>query len=1049
MKKNGSAAINFLRNIPCGSIAIILFLFFISSKEFYSQTNILECERISSNDGLSENTIHSITQDRNGYLWIGTSDGLNQYDGYTFREFRKRSNKSHSLTSSTIRAVCQLKSNNQNAIWVGTDNGLNRINTTNGSVKQYRNVNSEQQNFILGGISCLYEDAKGFLWIGTNNGLFRMDTKTEIFNRYLTVNKHVGKLNYTFILSILEMPFGSGVIWVGTDKGIYQFNMNTNRITNVVDKNIFKIQPKLGKIYSLESFKDSLLFIGTSRGLLIYDYTKKTTRYYPQMVSSHYKENMIRSLHISPYKPSVAWIGTETSLLSYDLESKNFNRVNLRCSDLSNTANLTVQSIFEDEFGIIWLGTYSHGLLKLNTRKIIFNRVKPALNFSVWSLKQSEDSNWWIGTSNGLYKLERDNKLEYIGNGINKGSNSEKFQIRAIVEDFNLQEKILWLGLLGGGISKYNVETGQTTNYKIKIGMDNPKEENNVYVLFIDRKGNMWVGTNGGGLYKFNKKTGEAKCYPFISEIGTKHRWITSICEDDDGKLWIATFMGGLAKFDPEKNKFDYYRVDDEKDNGLNSNCILSLHLDTKGYLWIASYGGGLAKLNIKEGIFTHYTTEDGLANDVIYSILEDELGNLWLSTNKGISKFNPCTESFINYSVKDGMQGNEFNLGAYYKSNDGKLYFGGNDGITTFYPYTSFNNIPPRICFTKIKTNDKEITISHGIEECSEFEFGYQENSLNISFVGIHFGNSLKNQYKYMLVGVDKNWNYSPDQRSVSYASLKPGCYLFKLNSANSDGIWNNNERTLTITILQPFWKTWWFIALALLLIFGFFFFLYRLRIKYVCDIEKSRYEEREAVRKKISEDFHDEVGHKSTQIMLLVDLLKKETQLLPELSLKKLNLISDYSKILYNEMRNLSWELDPEKDTLYHLVVSLKSFSDHLFDNTNIAFELEGDLASFENLKLSLVLRQNLLRIFKEGMHNILKHSKSCKNVVLRIIYENSILIIQLKDDGCGFDTSNNGIGNGLSNMKKRAERINAKLAIASESGQGTIITIETKLS
>jgi signal transduction histidine kinase/streptogramin lyase len=578
-----------------------------------------------------------------------------------------------------------------------------------------------------------------------------------------------------------------------------------------------------------------------------------------------------------------------------------------------------------------------------------------------------------------------------------------------------------------------------------------------------DQYGQLWIGTSAG-LSKFDRFTERFTQYrhDMNNPHSLSHNEVWAIYEDSysQGKtLWIGTRAGGLNKFDRKNEQFVRYIRDFDDPFSLNNPAILSIYQDRAGNLWFGTYSGGLNKFNRETEQFTFFTERDGLANNMIFGILEDKKGNLWLSTNKGISKFNPSKKSFRNYDVYDGLQANEFNPGAYCLRRDGEMFFGGVNGINSFFPDSVKDNtyLPPVVItsFSIFDTPNPQI-LNRAIFKNEPVRLSYRENFITIEFAALDYSNPRKNHYAYMLEGVNEGWIDCGTRRFASFTNLEPGDYLFRVKGSNNDGLWNQEGTFIRIIITPPFWKTWWFylIAGAVVVVTIISLHGYRLRhkIKRLMELEQVRTQENERVRAKAAHDFHDELGHRLTKINLFSELAKRNVSNSSAEIVDYLNRIGETAKGLSGGMRDFIWTLDPEKDTLYEVAIRLKDFGDELFDKSGIAFRLEGLSREMENVRLSMDWRRHITLIFKEAMNNVLKHSRG-QNATLRVKLERNYLVITLEDDGKGLpeslisESQHGSIeidspGNGLNNMQFRAQKIQGGINFLTNGSKGTIV-------
>ncbi len=524
--------------------------------------------------------------------------------------------------------------------------------------------------------------------------------------------------------------------------------------------------------------------------------------------------------------------------------------------------------------------------------------------------------------------------------------------------------------------------------------------------------------------------------------------WITSIKKDHDGFLWLGTWGRGLIKYNPKNGDYRTYRHEPDNPNSLNDNSVLCIHIDRNNVLWLGSNGGGLNRFNPKTRTFSAFTKRNGLPSNVVYGIAEDGLRRLWLTTNKGLSCFIPENNTFINYDIQDGLVCNEFNMGACFKSSTGELYFGSPKGFNRFLAAHSVNASPPDVVLTSFKKFGQNVFFDTPVPRIKKIILDYRDKMITFGFAALHYKNSAKNRYAYKLNGFDKNWIDNGFKREVTYTNLDPGEYLFMVKAANSDGIWNENGLRITLIITPPFWNTWWFYSLMFFAVMVIVYTIHRIHLARVIKTERMKIAEREHLRKQMAADFHDELGHRVTKIALLSKLLYKDIREQPKKVDEHLEQIRKNADSLFCEMKEFVWKLDSDKDSLYDLMAQLKNFSDTLFEKSDIAFRITGLNKEIEKLRLPMDWRQNLLRIFKEGMHNVLKHADNCKNVSLQIAVVNQTFSLALSDDGQGFKIYDVKGGNGINNMKNRAEKINGLLSIQSEPGKGTRLIFKAKL-
>ena len=1011
-------------------------------------------QNLSVDDGLSQSTVNCIYQDKDGFIWFGTDDGLDKYDGYSFTVFVSDPSDKNTLSNGSINSICPLDSNGD-VLLIGTINGLNEFDIHQGTATRCIQNDNNDIHSRIDEIYCIYRDREQNIWVGTGDGLRQYDKKNKTFippNGNMPGIKLIqhGKVN-----SIFEDSKGN--LWVGAYNGLLKIHRDNKHY------NFYK-NTKLNRdgvvTFIFEDSRKCLWFCTKNDG--VYKSANQDSSKFYSLKSELKNNQYINDRNIRAIfenNDGSIWLGsTDAGLYCLNYNGSKLTKIlnyKLIAKNGSSIYSNKILNMYKDNSGIIWIGTRAGIFKKIVGNKINFklyqsnsNSDKTLLDNSVWSFFESkyDKNNLWIGTSKGLSRFERQS-----GNFTNFpepdfGYKGKSLQVRDICENSSNQ---LWLATLGGGLVEFDRNNSVYKHLKEKFETETYSQDNLGYSICADGKNTLWMGTNNGGLIKFNQDSNEykkIKLMPLMEKISTC--WITSICKDEPDILWLGTWKIGLIKYNYASGNYQQYLHNPSNSNSISSDIILSIYKSENNILWIGTYGGGLNKFDLNTGQFSFYSEKDGISNNVIYGILEDAFGNLWMSTNKGLSKFNPETETFTNYDVKDGLQGNEFNLGAYYKTKDGELFFGGDNGFNAFYPDASVNLVPPQVVITDFTINGIKINYNESLNDIRQVDLSYDENNFSIEFVALHFKDPLKNQYAYQLTGVDKHWIYVSNKRKISYTGLLPGNYEFRIKAANSDGVWIEKPVELSIVISSPFWQKLWFIIATCIVVLTAVYIYGKNKVYRKLRLEKIKDEERESLRKKIAADFHDELGSRVTKISMMSKLLEKELNNKRKDTSGYIDMITENADGLFDEMREFIWELNPEQDSLSDLASQLKSFSEQLFDKTDIAFQLTGLKEDYREIKLPMDWRQHLLRIFKEGMHNILKHAPGCKNVCLDITFNNNYLMITLANDGKGFIPEAGNQGNGLKNMRERAEKINGQLNIESANGNGTKITFSGKL-
>jgi signal transduction histidine kinase/ligand-binding sensor domain-containing protein/CheY-like chemotaxis protein len=787
----------------------------------YIPPNFLRFEKISIAQGLSQGSVHCILQDRRGFMWFGTKDGLNKYDGYTFTSYLAAPGTPKRLSNGFVWALYEDK---QGIIWVGTEGGLNRFDPDTETFTVYTTSKSNPGAISSNQIRTIVEDHAGNLWIGTDNGLNRMNPVSGQFKRYYHVPGQPRSLSHSSIRSLFFNPSG-GELWVGTVKGLDKYDPDT--------ETFIRQTPLAGRIiFSILQDQTGVLWIGTETGL---NRLEPQSGKHDNFRSRPGKQNTLSNdlvYALFEDKNNELWVGTSGGVNKFDRETQTFTRYKNDPYCPTSLSNNYVRSIYEDRSGILWIGTYG-GINKLVQRESMFihythdpKNENSLSHNSVISIYEDSDGILWVGTiSGGLNRIDRDNGLFscYRHDSRDPGSLSNDI-VRAIYRE-KTGSKHLWIGTWGG-LDRFNPETETFTHFRHKDGEPRSLSSNHVRVLFEDRSGQLWIGTRNGGLNRLDKTDGTFKHIRHDPDNpgGLSSDSILAIHQDKDGFLWIGTEYG-LNRLDLTNWKFRHYFNIPGELNSVSNNCIVTIYEDDEGVLWIGTNGGGLNKFERKQNRWTRCTTEDGLPNNVIYGILQDDQGNLWLSTNNGLCKLDPESGETQNFNQLEGLECSEFNAGAYHKSRrTGEMFFGGISGFNSFFPeMIKKNNFVPPVVITSFKVFDKEVPLKKSLSAVNQIQLTHNDNFFSFEFAALNFKYPDQNKYAYMLEGFDKDWIYCGTRRYASYTNMRGGTYRFRVKGSNNDGAWNEVGASIVIKISPPLWKTAQFkvlvaISLALL---------------------------------------------------------------------------------------------------------------------------------------------------------------------------------------------------------------------------------------
>ncbi|HSR30348.1 MAG TPA: two-component regulator propeller domain-containing protein, partial [Anaerolineae bacterium] len=815
-------------------------------------------ERFGLDQGLSQSVVTSAVQDSRGFLWFGTQDGLNRFDGYEFVVYENKPEDPNSLSANFIQ---DLVADPSGVLWIGTNGGgLDSLDLDTGQFSHYQHDPKDPDSLSDNTILDLYADPGGVLWIGTDGGgLDRFDPRGELepgaarFVHYRNDPSNPHSLSSNSVQSIYRDR--EGVLWVGTDGGgLNRLDPGSEQGPGAARFVHYQHDPEdpasLGHntVQVIHEDGDGVLWIGTNGGGLnrLDRETGGFVRFQHDPDDPHSLSNdLVWVIHED--RQGELWIGTFGGGLDrYDPDSGRFWHYKNNPRDPDSLSNDQIWSLYEDPAGALWIGTFGGGVNRFDRdKKFAHYKADPddpnSLSENVvWAILEDRAGALWIGTNGGglnRYDPTLDAFVHFRNDPADPGSLSNDV-VWSLLED---REGVLWVGT-HGGLDRFDPATGQAVHH--------PSPP--VFTIYQDREGVLWIGTWGGGLGQLDPET--EKLIFYQNDPADPHSLsddsVISILEDRAGVLWVGTFDGGLDRLvqgEDEgshlaKGRFEHYQHDPSDPQSLSHNTVLDIHEDSEGILWLATGGGGLNKLDPSTMSFRHYREKDGLPNDTVYGILEDDIPpgeggpSLWLSTNRGITKFNPQAETFKNYDVGDGLQSNEFNQGSHHKGLDGEMLFGGVNGFNAFYPEQVTDNATfPPIVLTSLTQGGEEVAAGAATESLTEVRLQWPRNFFEFEFAALDYTQPEENQYAYMLEGFDSDWIEAGTRRFGRYTNLPGGTYTLRLKGSNNDGIWNEGGHSVEVTVVPPVWETWWLRGIVVLLLLGGAFAMYRLRVRSV----------------------------------------------------------------------------------------------------------------------------------------------------------------------------------------------------------------------
>jgi signal transduction histidine kinase/ligand-binding sensor domain-containing protein/CheY-like chemotaxis protein len=802
---------------------------------------------LTSNQGLSQNNVTSIVQDRRGFLWFGTQDGLNRYDGYSFKIFRHNPRSPTSLSNNSVLALLE---DQQGYLWVGTDGGLNRFDPAAETFTRYRHDSTRTNSLSHDRVTALALDPHDQLWIGTSGaGLNRLDPATQTFTRFVHRPGQALGLSSNDVKHVCIDR--TGVVWVGTYEGLNRYDPATRRWQVYRHDPANPASLSADRVLVVRPDAKGFVWVGTEGGgLNRFDPHKQTfTRYqHGPGQTNLVPNNDIISLE-NDHQGNL-WVGTTNggaSVIHPDRRSATFHPHSPAQSGGLN--NGSVYAIYCDVQGNLWLGTYTGGVNFLHggpSKFTLYRHDRVNSNSlshnNVLSISEDADGDLLLGTDGGGLNVfnRRQNQFRTFRHDPANPSSVGSDYVMAVYTD---RDGRVWVGSYKGALKVFDKKTGRFETPAFDLAVRGAPY-GTVCRIFQDRKGYLWFGTLEAGVSRYHPATGELRHFRHdpTNRRSLSGNLVQTIYEDRQGQLWIGTTGNGLNRFLEKSLTFRHYRHDPARPGSLSDDRVNAVHQDAAGRLWVAT-GGGLNCLDSRTNTFRVYREAEGLPNDVIHALLEDAQGTLWLTTNKGLSAFDPRTRTFTNYRVNEGLQGSAFNRGAAYQSTQGEFFFGGTNGFNSFRPSRMRRNpyVPPvyltdfQVFNQSVRPNETGSPLSRSISETEELTLEPEQSVISFEFAALNYMLPEYNQYAYKLEGFDPDWNYVSSPRKATYTNLDPGVYVFRVKASNNDGVWNEEGTALMLTVRPPFWHTWWFRALLVSLVAGVVYAAFRIRVRVI----------------------------------------------------------------------------------------------------------------------------------------------------------------------------------------------------------------------
>ncbi|HNS50228.1 MAG TPA: two-component regulator propeller domain-containing protein [Anaerolineae bacterium] len=823
--------------------------------------NDVRFTNLSLDQGLSQSVVQAIWQDSQGFLWLGTQDGLNRYDGYTFRIFKNDPGDPASLSNNYVYSLAE---DADGSLWVGTAGGLNRYDPATERFEALFHDPLDPNTPSSDAVGDVLVDSAGALWAGTvSQGINRLEG--GVWTRYLPNPDDPSGLSSGAITALFEDS--SGTLWVGTTGGgLNRLDRATGRFTRYLNDQQDPLSLPDNSVASIAEGPDGTLWLATSGGLAAFDPTTgRCTRYASDPSDpGSLGDNLLLVVYVD--RSGTLWAGSSAGSLNRlpcpGCDPPAFVHYAPVAGDPTSLGSLGVISIYEDRGGVLWFGTFGGGVSRYSwtTEKFPVTRSVPGdpaglSDNSVWSFYEDRQGDLWIGTvSGGLNRLDRATGAftHYRYDPSDPESLGSDF-VMSVYED---AQGRFWVGTFGGGLNLLDRQTGKVARYP---------SPPNVFSFLEDSSGSLWVAATGGlGRYDSASDSFEYLANDPSDPASLSDSNLTSLHLDSRGRIWVGTFAGGLNLFDPATQSFVRYRHNPADPASLASDLVLVVLEDSKGMLWVGT-AAGLDRMDPVTGSFLHYRQKEGLPNDTVYCLLEDDRGHLWISTNRGLSDLDTQSGTFTNYTSADGLQSNEFNQAACYRDSTGLLYFGGINGYNAFLPADIVQNryVPPVVVTGFSLFNNPVLPgagtpLAWAVPATREIRLNHRQNFFGFEFAALDMAAPERNRYSYRMEGLDEGWNDVGTRHFAQYTGVKPGTYTFWVRGSNGDGVWNEAGTSIRLVIPPPFWQTWWFRGLAIALAAGLVAGGFLLRLRMI-QAEKRRLETLVAAR---TQELSDAMG-------------------------------------------------------------------------------------------------------------------------------------------------------------------------------------------
>ncbi len=1012
---------------------VLLFLLLPLFSTLLAQAPSLYFEKLTTANGLSNNKVNCILQDKRGFIWVGTDDGLNRYDGKNFLTFRNDPRNGSSVSGNIITDILEC---NDGTLWISTaDGGISKYDyrlSPQNQFKQYRRRQNDSSSIPVNSINRLLQDDNGHLWLGSSGwGVLRFDQKKEEFIQVIKGSKS----------TVMDLCLDrNNIIWAGF-QGLGIVKIIPADLSYIIDKryNNFYAGLPHTTVSSLFEDKTGDIWFG-SWDKIIYRYQRKNQTEESFLNNADpFSFQPDEILSMQQDKAGKIWMaGRYTGLQVYDTAAKNFYHYSYDVAKEGTIADKQVNCVYIDKSGVVWLGTNKGISINRPSQQQFSQVFLPGNNKTntIYDFYENGDK-LWIGTSAGLFIQQKES-----GQFVNKKIFFNGTSL-SITKFFRDDDGTLYLGTnyslftynpagntvaLLPNTEKDKVMSKIIESRVVSIIKDTIEQHPVLMVLpyghfmtYYDLTRKQWVSRNDS-----TKR--------IIANFNLQDNLMRKLYKSSQQKIWLATAKWGLGEWtNGSKPFFNYFVNNPSSGETISNDNIFDIKEDAKRNLWVSTYGGGLHYFNTTTKKFIHIP----VTNNLLEGIETDDAGNVWMIGNGDIHKYSPLLKTYSTFQLPD-LEKSGGVKGYIFKSADGSMYAAGNNYFIRFHSAKiKEERKQPNVYFTDFKVFNQSFNqLLYG----DKIVLKHTQNYFTIDFSAPDFSFS-DLTFSYKLEGADADWTETP-RSTAQYSNLDGGSYIFKVRVTNNRSNWNEQYAVLKITIVPPFWKTWWFYLLCVLFATGIVYVLYRYRINELV--------KRQTIRNKIAQDLHDNVGSTLSSISVYSQVAKIYNDQEKKNELQgALEKISATSSEMISEMNDIVWAINPRNDNMDTILQRMESFAKPLLSTKEITFRFNYD-KSIAGLQLEMTKRKDFYLIFKESINNALKYSE-CRHLEVDIKLVQHQLLLKITDDGIGFDlneirskASRSMSGNGLKNLERRAKEMKGTINIYSQPGNGTQVVL-----